>query len=46
MVFVEVSAQTPVPGGGSSVGAPLDGFVGLLLVAGSGYAIRNFKEKV
>lgn len=48
IVFVltglQLWAQTPVPGGGSSVGAPLDGFTSLLLAAGVGYGVNRMRD--
>jgi len=41
---VVVWAQTPPPGGGGSVGAPLDGFTGLLLAAGIGYSAKKIRK--
>jgi hypothetical protein len=44
-VALVVNAQTPPPSGGSSVGAPIDGMVGLLLAAGVGYGIKRSREQ-
>lgn len=41
--MAEVMAQAPPPSS-NPPGAPIDGFVSLLLMAGVGYGIREFKK--
>lgn len=40
-----VYAQTPPPGGGSAVGAPIDGFSTALLLAGAAFGVKRFKDE-
>ena len=42
MVF-DVLAQAPPPSS-NPPGAPIDGLVGLLLIAGAGYGIKRYNE--
>jgi len=44
-VALVVNAQTPPPGGSTTVGAPIDGMVGLLLAAGVGYGIKRSRDR-
>ncbi len=46
VVFANVLyAQTPPPGGGSSVGAPIDAMSGFLIIAGTAFAGRRMLNK-
>lgn len=44
-VYAQAPSLPPPPGGGGSVAAPLDGFTWMLLLFGSGYAAKAFRNK-
>ncbi|TNF29845.1 MAG: hypothetical protein EP314_02235 [Bacteroidetes bacterium] len=45
MQVIPVLAQTPPPGGGSSVGAPIDGLGSVLITSAVAYGIQKLKAR-
>ena len=44
-VALVVNAQTPPPSNPNTVGAPIDGMVGLLIAAGVGYGVKRSRDR-